>query len=469
MVMTEMLRTFLQYVGVFFIIYLAVYASFLFSSVLVGSVGLYRRRKMRRLKNELDEEYYIPISILVPAYNEEVTVVDTVRSLLQLDYPLYEIVVVDDGSKDETAERLIRHYQMQKINRPVRMQIPCKRMREVYETKVGNTILTLISKDNGGKADTLNMGINASRYPYFICMDADSVLQTDSLKEIIKPILENDKLVASGGLVRISNCATIRDGKLVRYKMPWNPVVGMQVMEYDRSFLASRIMFDKFGGNLIISGAFGLFQKRAVVDVGGYDTLTMGEDMELVVKLHVFCRTHNIPYGIQYTPDAVCWSQAPSGVADLAKQRRRWHLGLFQSMMKFRQMFLNPSCGLVGFVSYTYYLFYELLSPLIEIFGVFTMVLAYTVNLVNVRFMFFFYLMYAVFGCLLTLTAFFARIYTQNITLSFLDVMKAVFMCIAEGIVLHFILLFVRLGAFIGYRKRKKDWGRIRRKKINIE
>lgn len=467
--MIETVKTLLNYVGVFFVAYLVVYSSFFFLSVLIGSVGLYRYRRMSRLKNDLNEEYYIPISILVPAHNEEVTVVDTVKSLLGLDYPLYEIVVVDDGSKDETAGRLIRAFGMREISRPVRMQIPCLPVRAIYEAQAGGVALTLISKDNGGKADSLNMGINVSRFPYFICMDADSVLQTDSLKEIIKPILEDDTLVASGGLVRISNCAEIRDGKLVRYRMPWNPIVGMQVMEYDRSFLASRIMLNKFGGNLIISGAFGLFQKRAVVEVGGYDTATMGEDMELVVKLHVFCRSHNIPYGIQYTPNAICWSQAPSDMGDLIRQRRRWHLGLFQSLVKYRQIFLNHSYGLVSFVSYAYYLLYELLSPIIELFGILTVILAYMLDLINIRFMIFFYLVYAVFGALLTLTAFFARIYTQNISLSVLDGIKAVVMCVAEGVFLRFLMAGVRLFSFVGYRKRKRDWGRIRRKKINIE
>lgn len=467
--MIETVKTLLNYVGVFFVAYLVVYSSFFFLSVLIGSVGLYRYRRMSRLKNDLNEEYYIPISILVPAHNEEITVVDTVKSLLGLDYPLYEIVVVDDGSKDETAGRLIRAFGMREISRPVRMQIPCLPVRAIYEAQAGGVALTLISKDNGGKADSLNMGINVSRFPYFICMDADSVLQTDSLKEIIKPILEDDTLVASGGLVRISNCAEIRDGKLVRYRMPWNPIVGMQVMEYDRSFLASRIMLNKFGGNLIISGAFGLFQKRAVVEVGGYDTATMGEDMELVVKLHVFCRSHNIPYGIQYTPNAICWSQAPSDMGDLIRQRRRWHLGLFQSLVKYRQIFLNHSYGLVSFVSYAYYLLYELLSPIIELFGILTVILAYMLDLINIRFMIFFYLVYAVFGALLTLTAFFARIYTQNISLSVLDGIKAVVMCVAEGVFLRFLMAGVRLFSFVGYRKRKRDWGRIRRKKINIE
>lgn len=467
--MLERMKILLVYVGIFFVAYLIIYSSFLFGSVIAGSLELYRRKRMDRLKNVLDDDYYIPVSILVPAYNEEITVTDTVHSLLELDYPLYEIIIMDDGSSDETSLRLIKEFQMIEVNRPIQRQIKCKREKAVYEAKVKNIPLTLIRKENGGKADTLNMGINASRYPYFICMDADSVLQRDSLKEIVKPILENDKVIASGGLVRISNYAELQDGRLIKYKMPWNPIVGVQIMEYDRSFLAARMMLDKFNGNLIISGAFGLFQKKAVVDVGGYDASTMGEDMELVVKLHVFCRLHNIPYGIQYTPNAICWSQAPSGLGDLMKQRRRWHLGLFQSMLKHRQMFFNPTFGLVGVFSYLYYLLYELLSPVIEVFGLIVTVLSWKLNLINVRFMFFFYLAYAFFGCVMTLTAFFARIYTQNITLSIPDVAKAAIMCVTEAVFLRFVLAYVRITAFIGYGSKKKEWGRIQRRKINIK
>ncbi len=166
-------------------------------------------------------------------------------------YPLYEIVVIDDGSGDATSLRLIEAFQMAELKRPIQRQIKCKWEQAVYEAKVNHIPLTLIRKENGGKADTLNMGINASRYPYFICMDADSVLQRDSLKEIIKPILENDKVIASGGLVCISNCAELEDGRLVKYRMPWNPIVGVQIKEYDCSFLAARMMLDKFNGNLI--------------------------------------------------------------------------------------------------------------------------------------------------------------------------------------------------------------------------
>ncbi len=209
---------------------------------------------------------------------------------------------VDDGSKDATTQVLLDAFHLKKVMRPINRQIKCRKEQNVYEAVVNGINITLVQKINGGKADALNMGINASRYPYFICMDADSVLQKDSLKYIVRPVLEDDTIVAVGGLVRISNCAVLSEGELVDYHMPWNPIVGMQILEYDRSFMASRILMDKFNGNLIISGAFGLFKKDMVASVGGYDASTMGEDMELVVKLHAFCRINKIPYGIRYIP-----------------------------------------------------------------------------------------------------------------------------------------------------------------------
>ena len=244
---------------------------------------------------------------------------------------------------------------------------------------------------------------------------------------------------------------------------------GLQVLEYDRSFLAARILFDRFNGSIIISGAFGLFKKSVVIDAGGYDTATMGEDMELVVKLHVFCREHNLPYRIRYATDAICWTQAPEHLSDLRKQRRRWHIGLFESMSRHRRILANPKYGLVSFVSYLYFLIYELLSPYIEIFGVFTIALAFAVDLINVPFMILFFLIYVVYSAILSLTAFFARIHTVDLKLTPLDVLKAVGLCALEVSCLRFILAWVRATALIGYQKKKQSWGQIQRQKINFE
>lgn len=465
----DAIKVFLDFVGAFFILYLIGYTTFLFLAVAVGASELYASRRRNTLKNELREEYYVPVSIVVPAYNEEITICATIRSLLSLEYKLYEIIVVDDGSTDATSRIVIDTFGMKQINHPIRRQIHCQHEEFIYESAEHKVPLTLIRKKNGGKADSLNMGINAARYPYFICMDADSVLQYDSLEKIIHPVLENDHVVAVGGAVRPCNGAEIKNGRVIKYRMPRNILACMQVLEYDRSFLAARILFDKFNGNVIISGAFGLFRKDIVIAAGGYDSHTMGEDMELVMKLHVFCREHQIPYLCKYAPDAICWSQAPERFRDLRKQRRRWHIGLFDSMTRHRKVFLNTKFGTVGFISYLYFLFYELLSPYIEIFGVLTVVLAFLVDLINVPFMILFFLIYAVYSAVLSLTAFFSRIHTIDLKLSVWDVLKAVLLCFIEISFLRFALAWVRSTALIGYRKKKHSWGKIERQKINLK
>ena len=467
--MFDSVKLLLTGVGYFFIAYLIGYSTFLFLSVIVGSLDLYKHHRQEQFKSILPSDYYVPISIIVPAYNEEITVVDTVRSLLTLEYRAYEIIVVDDGSKDRTSEVLAKAFDMHLVHRPIRRQVDCQREEYVYETRAQKVPLTLIRKKNGGKADALNMGINAANFPYFICMDADSVLQYDSLRRIVQPVLADGNVVAVGGIVRISNDVELENGRVKRYRLPRNILAFMQVLEYDRSFLASRILFDRFNGSLIISGAFGLFKKSTVIAVGGYDRKTLGEDMELVVKLHEYCTSNSIPYSIRYASDAICWTQAPERLRDLCKQRRRWHLGLFQSMYKHRTMFSNHRFGAVSFVSYLYFLIYELLSPFIEIFGVCTMALAWWFDLINVPFMVLFFLIYAVFGAILTLTAFFSRIYTADLTVSFGDGVRAACLCLFELVFLRFILAWVRCTAFIGYRKRWLSWGRIERRKINLK
>ena len=467
--MYDGIKLFLEWVGYFFIAYLIGYSTFLFLSVIVGSLDLYKRNRQEKFKSILPTDYHLPISIIVPAHNEEITVVDTVRSLLALDYHSYEIIVVDDGSSDATSEVLAKAFDMHVVHRPIRCRIECRREECVYETSAQKVPLTLIRKENGGKADALNMGINASTFPYFICMDADSVLQYDSLRRIAQPVLEDGKVVAVGGIVRISNDVELENGRVKRYRLPRSILAFMQVLEYDRSFLASRILFDRFNGSLIISGAFGLFKKDTVIAVGGYDNKTMGEDMELVVKLHEYCTINGIDYAIRYATDAICWTQVPERLRDLCKQRKRWHLGLFQSMYKHRILFCNYRFGAVSYVSYIYFLIYELLSPFIEVFGVFTMVLAWWCDLINVPFMLLFFLIYAVFGGVLTLTAFFSRIYTADLSVSFRDGVKAVCLCLFELGLLRFILAWVRCTAFVGYKKKKLNWGRIERRKIDLK
>ncbi len=463
------IKVFFDVINIFFLMYLIGYATFLFTAVIVGATTLYKRKIRDRLMNKLSRNYFVPVSIVVPAYNEEVTVVETVKSLLALEYDLYEIIVVDDGSKDSTSQRLIEAFDMKQIRRPIHRRIACQPEEFVYEGYTQKVSLTLVRKKNGGKADALNMGINAAKYPYFICMDADSVLQYDSLSKIVQPILEEENIVAVGGVVRPANDVDLKQGRVVNYRLPKGIIPCMQLLEYDRSFLAARILFDKFNGSLIISGAFGIFKKETVIAAGGYDHSTMGEDMELVVKLHKYCISNNMDYSIRYATDAICWSQVPETMRDLKKQRKRWHLGLFQSMWKHKVLMANPKFGFVGVVSYIYFLLYELLSPIIEVFGVVTMVASVIFDFLNVPFMILFMLMYAVYNAILTMTAFFSRIQTIDLSIKPVECLKAVVLCFFEVSCLRFVMAFVRLTAFKGYKKKKLDWGRIERKKIKYE
>lgn len=455
-----------SWINIFYIIYLVGYATFLFLSVVVGALTLYEKRKEVLLKNVIPEKYYVPISIIVPAHNEDVTVVETVKSLLAQDYTLYEIIVVNDGSTDKTADYLIEAFEMKEIQRPIRRRVKCQPVVSVYEAFGQKVSVTLINKEKGGKADALNMGINASNYPYFICMDADSMLQYDSLQQIVRPVLENKNVIAVGGIVRPANGAILERGHVIKYRLPRNILACMQLLEYDRTFLASRIFLDRFNGSMIISGAFGLFQKDIVIGVGGYDPLTMGEDMELVVKMHEYCILNGIPYNIKYATNAICWSQVPEKLGDLCKQRRRWHYGLIQSMYSHTRMIGKTRNYMVSWISYPYFVLYELYSPYIEVFGVISMVVAYLVDLLNMPYMIMFFAIYTVFGLTMTLTSFFSRVHTIDLPMRFTDVIKAFIMAFFEITVLRFVMVAVRFWALIASKK-NKQWGKIERQKLN--
>lgn len=458
----EMIQTMLYYVEVFFVIYLLGYSTFLFVSVIVGTNELFENIKKKKLRNEIHHDYYVPISIIVPAYNEEVTVSATVTSLQRLNYKIFEIIVVNDGSKDNTMDVLIESFGLHQVNKPIRRQLKCRAVVSIYENDSGSSIpITVINKENGGKADSINMGINASKYPYFVCMDADSILEKDALTRIAIPVLENIDVVAVGSMIRISNDSIFKDGELIQMKLPRKIIPALQVLEYERSFLASRILFDKFNANLIISGAFGLFKKEAVLAVGGYQVSSMGEDMELIVKIHSYYRSNKLPYNIKYAYDAICWTQAPERLRDLIKQRKRWHIGLFQSLTQHKSLFTTGS--------YLYYLFYELLSPFIELAGLIFMFLAFLFGLLNVQYMVIFFLVYGFFGSILTIISFLTRNLLSNTPIRSWDVIKAFLLCVPENMFLRFIMGLTRISALLFYRGQKTKWGQIKRVKINYD
>lgn len=467
-----MLRMIVEFVNVFFFVYILLYSGFLFVSTVAGALALEKKSRKRTFLSEVtlsDATGYMPVSILVPAYNEALTIVDTILSVEKIDYAEFEIIVIDDGSKDSTAQTVIDYFHLNKIERPLRRQVPCKEVREIWETEHNGVPIMLICKENGGKADALNMGINAARYAYFLEIDADSVLQKDAVKNLMEPILEDESIIACGGMIQVANQAVIVDGEIKSLSFPKKWLVLLQMLEYSRSFLGSRLFFNGFSGNMIISGACGLFQKDLVIACGGYDTGIVGEDMELVVKLHHFCKCNKIPYKIINVADANCWTQVPETLTDLKKQRRRWHMGLIQSITLHKDIIFNPSYGVVSMVSMTYYLVVECLGPLIEIIGLLNIIAAIFLELIYLDFMVWYFILFIVFSALITITIFLSRIYLLDTEVTIWQIGKAFLFSFLEAFGFRQLITLFRLSAFIQYRKYKDYWGDITRQKHTSE
>jgi len=308
-----------------------------------------------------------PVSLLVPAYNEEATIASSVRSLLQLDYAEFEVVVVNDGSKDGTLAALQEAFALEVFPEAHWRRLKTQPVRAIYRSRMYPS-LRVVDKENGGKADALNVGINASRYPLFCAMDADSILQRDSLRRVVEPFLDDPRTIASGGTVRIANGCIVSGGHMERVGLPRHPLALVQIVEYLRAFLFGRVGWATINAVLIISGAFGVFRKDAVVEAGGFMANTIGEDMELIVRLHRFMRARNRPYAIHFLPDPICWTEAPESLAILKSQRIRWQRGLAESLHR-NIALMGPRGGAPGLVAFPFFLVFECYGPFIEVAG----------------------------------------------------------------------------------------------------
>lgn len=342
---------------------------------LLGMREYFRARSVDSLPKAYSD-YELPISILVPAYNEAPTIVASVRALLQLRYPEYEIVVINDGSSDATLDVLIREFSLVAFPEVYRKRIETKTVHAIYvSTRYPN--IRVVDKQNGGKADALNVGINCARYPLFCGVDADSVLQPDSLYRVLQPFLDDPSTVACGGTVRIANGCTVRDGFVEKVGLAKSTLALFQTVEYLRAFLFGRLGWSPLNALLIISGAFGVFRKEVVVSVGGYRTDTVGEDMELVVRIHRTLRAQRRKYRITFVPDPICWTEAPESLRALGNQRKRWQRGLAESLTLNIGLLFNRRGGAVGWLAFPFMFLFEFLGPIIEVSGYLFVGIAY--------------------------------------------------------------------------------------------
>jgi cellulose synthase/poly-beta-1,6-N-acetylglucosamine synthase-like glycosyltransferase len=328
-----------------------------------------------------------PIAVLAPAYNEEVTIVQSISSLLALQYPLFEVIVINDGSKDGTLQQLIDHFQLTRVERFHEQSVLHQPIRGLYGTERLPRLL-VVDKENGGKSDALNAGINVARAPLFCSIDADSLLEPDALLRAVLPFIERPtQVIAVGGTIRIANGSLIEGGRVVRVRMPTNFLALVQIVEYLRAFLMARLALSRMQALTVISGAFGLFNRRIAMEVGGYSHATVGEDMELVIKLHRHMRKKRRPYRIEFIPDPICWTEAPEDLKILGRQRARWQRGALECFAKHKDMLFNPRYGRIGFLGFGHVLVVDIMGPVVEVLGYFLVPILWAIGLLAVEYL----------------------------------------------------------------------------------
>jgi cellulose synthase/poly-beta-1,6-N-acetylglucosamine synthase-like glycosyltransferase len=417
------------------------------------------------VKTILSSVFYRPLSIIVPAYNEESTIVANLKSLMSLKYPQYEVILVNDGSTDKTMEKLIAEFKLIEMKKPLRLVIKHKPIRRVL-ISLDHTNLTVIDKDNGGKTDALNAGINASNYPLFCSIDADSLLEQEGLLRAARLFAEDKKVIATGGIVRVLNGSTLEDGIITEAKAPKKAVECFQAVEYTRGFLSGRTAWSLLGNLLIISGAFALFRKDVVQAVGGYRD-TVGEDMDLVVRLHKHSREKKLPYRILFVPDPVCYTQAPSDLRSLLKQRNRWHRGLIDSLLFSKKMFFRPKFGSIGIFGFPYFLFIEALGPIVEFLGYTLFILFLILGLISWEFALLFFAIAILWGMWINI----GSVLLDNILYkrygSLRDILKLCLFGFFELLGYRQLITLERLVATFGFKR--KEWGQPKRQKIELD
>ena len=415
-----------------------------------------------QLSGLFDTRLYKSISILAPAFNEEESIIESTRALLNLKFADYEVIVINDGSTDQTLEKLIENFQVKKIDRFVPKKIETKQIRCIYGShRYPN--LVVIDKENGRKADALNAGINVSRKDLICAVDSDTLLEPTVLQKMLMGFVADPTTVAVGGVVRVANGCTFELGEVQKVNVPKTFIGRVQAVEYLRAFLFGRTGWDYFDSLLIISGAFGVFDRKSVIKVGGYLHETVGEDMELVVRLHRYYRDKNEPYRVRFLPEPVCWTEVPESWKVLGRQRNRWQRGLADTLWRHRIMFLNPKYGRLGFLAMPFYLFVELLSPIVELAGYIIVAISFWIGVINIQFALLFLTAAILLGMILSVLSVLMEELTFRKYDRLRDVLILILFAFLENLGYRQIHAWWRFRGLIDFLRGKKGWGEMTR------
>lgn len=405
-----------------------------------------------------------PMAVLAPAYNEEVTIVESVNSLLALHYPDFEVIVINDGSKDGTLAHVVEHFKLKPVERFYDLSVEHKPIRGLYASPRLPRLI-VVDKENGGKSDALNAGINVARAPIFCSIDADSLLESDALLRAARPFIEKPELtIAVGGTIRLANGSRIAAGRVMEVGLPKNFWGLIQIVEYLRAFLMARLALSRMQVLTVISGAFGLFRRNLAIAVGGYSHGTVGEDMELVVKLHRHMREQGRPYRVEFIPEPVCWTEAPEDLTILGRQRARWQRGALETFFKHKDMLFNPRYGRIGFVGFGQILLVDVLGPLIEVLGYLLVPLLWALGLLAVEYLLAFLAITFTFGIFVSV----ATLILEEVELRRFprakDLAILTLVAVLENFGYRQFSNVWRIRGFWQFLRKKQGWGQMTRK-----
>ncbi|MDR3094449.1 MAG: glycosyltransferase family 2 protein [Bacteroidales bacterium] len=412
------------------------------------------------------------ISIVAPAYNEERTIVENIIALNAIYYNNYEIIIINDGSKDNTFRKMVDFFELEKVNYYFDYRLPCQKIRGMYKSRnKAYQKLTVIDKLNGGKADALNAGINTSKKDLICCIDIDSIVEPDVLLKMVKPFMEetDKKVIGTGGVLRIANSCEIENGKIKNIHLSNRFLPRVQALEYTRAFLLSRMAWSHLDGLLLISGALGLFDKETVIQCGGYSTKTVGEDMELVVRMRRYMVTCKIPYQVVYIPDPLAWTEVPDTSTQLATQRNRWTRGTLETLIMHRDLFMKPKYGKFSILGYTYWLLFEWAAPLLEFSGYVWFLFLIVTHQVNWTFFLHLFAFVYTFAIMISMFAILFEEKTFHKYKNRRDVLKLILTALLEPVVYHPRTVLWAVRGNIDYLRGVRSWGKMERVGFGID
>ena len=428
------------------------------------SAAHHRKLESHRVRWIKETPLAPPITIIAPAHNEEKSIRVAVRNLLEIDYPEFELIVVNDGSVDRTLDEMKEEFQLREVRLVYVPEVASARVRGLYRSQVDRRLLVVDKEPGGSKADAVNAGLNGATAPYVCVVDSDSVLERDALLRIMVPVLEDPRrVVAVGGIIRVLNGSEIAGGQLRRVRLPRKSIEAIQVIEYLRAFLIGREAWAQGNMLTIISGAFGVFRSDLVRAVGGYRSASIGEDFDLVARLHRHLLDKGADYRIEFVPDPMCWTEVPSDLKSLGRQRARWQKGLLDVLWGNRNMLFRPRYGRIGFVALPYLWVFELFAPIIEIGGIFTIVLAASLGVLSRAFFVQFLLFGYAFATVISVGAVLQEEVTYKRYNDWQDVVRLVTYCFAEHFPYRQLHMIWRLQGLWQYFRGDVSWKPLKR------